>query len=81
MVVNLVDDVRDRTNGPVLKAARIAVYGVILTLVGLAVLLLVIIAVGRSLSVLPGDSWMYLAGIGVIFSALGSVLWTKRNAP
>jgi hypothetical protein len=79
MVVKLVDDVRDRTNGPVIKAARFAVYGVILALVGFSVFLMVLIALGRTLSLIPGDEWIPFAVIGAMLCLGGSLLWSRRN--
>ena len=78
LVVDLVDSVRDKTTGPVLKVARGVVYGtvalivvVVLAVVGLAFLV-------RAVSLLPGGLWMGYVGLGIIFSAAGFFLWSKR---
>ena len=76
----VVGQVRDKTTGPALTAARAVVYGTFAGIIGLAVLVLFIIAAVRLIdSYLPGEVWAVYAILGVVFSIAGLVLWSRRK--
>ncbi|MEL7209934.1 MAG: hypothetical protein AAGK32_17155 [Actinomycetota bacterium] len=78
-VVDLVDNVRSKTTGPLLTAAKAVVYGVIALVLGIVVLVLLAIALMRIINVyLPNDVWLAYLLVGSLFTILGAVVWTKR---
>jgi hypothetical protein len=80
LVVDLVDTVRDKTTGPVLKGARGVVYG---TVAFFAVIVLGIVALafgGRAISLLPIDEWISYTALGILFCLAGFYAWSKRYA-
>ena len=80
LVVDLVDATRDRTTGPILKVARIAVYGLVVSFVLLVVAVIGVVVIGRSLSLIPIDIWISYLAIGSLMIALGLLLWSRRQA-
>lgn len=86
-IERVVGEVRDKTTGPALTAARSVVYGTFAALVGLTAFVLATIAAVRVVdNYLPdavfGDEHMWAADliIGVAFVVAGGVLWVRRNA-
>lgn len=79
-VVDLVAALRDRTVAPLQMVARGIVYGVVM--VPLAVLALVLVVVGL-LRLLDNwlDTWAVYLLLGVLFTGLGLVIWSKRRPP
>jgi hypothetical protein len=87
-IERVVGSVRDRTTGPLLTVARAIVYGTFAALIGVTALVLFIIAAVRLLdSYLPdavfGEShiWAVYLILGLMFVAVGGVLWLRRRAP
>lgn len=85
-IERVVGQVRDKTTGPAITAARWAVYGTFALLVGLAVAVLLAISAVRLIDVyLPdawvGDdhTWVAHAITGSLFSIVGMVLWSQRS--
>lgn len=91
-IVRVVDNVRDRTTGPALNAARWLVYGVALVLLALPLLVLVLIGVFRAsesflLQVQSWTGWSWLHDpigfvylfYGFVFTVVGLVLWRKAD--
>ncbi len=78
--VGLVDKVRDRTTGPLLKVVRAIVYGLIVVVAAVVALLLVLIAFIHLLDgYLPGEVWGVYLILGAVFGLVGLVLWSKRT--
>ena len=72
--------VRGKTTGPLERAARIVVYGVLAAIVGIAAFVLILITVVRVVDVvLPGEVWSAYLLLGGIFVALGLFMWRKRD--
>ena len=72
--------VRGKTSEPLESVARIAVYGLVATFLGLVAVVLVAVALVRGLDVaIPGEVWPAHAVVGGIFTVLGLFLWRKRN--
>ena len=86
-VVRLVGQVRDKTTGPAITAARAIVYGLLAGLLGLTAGVLMAIGFVRLLDAyLPssvfGDThtWAAHLVLGVVFSGSGLFLWRQRHA-
>ena len=81
-VVNLVDQIRDKTTGPAIRAARAMVFGMLVTILGLTALVLLVIGLVRFVDVyVPGGVWVAHLIVGLLFVLVGWFLWTKRQVP
>jgi len=78
LVVDVVDTVRDKTTGPVLKGARGLVYGTIAFFVVIVLGIVALALAGRALSLIPVDEWISYLALGMLFTVGGFLLWTKR---
>lgn len=85
-IVGVVGTVRDKTTGPLLGFARAVVYGTFVAVLGVAVVVLFLIAFVRVVdNYLPdsvfGDDhiWATYLIIGLVFSLAGLVLWSRRK--
>ncbi len=77
-VVNVVSTIRDRSVAPLQTVARGIVYGLIIATLAILATGLVVVGLLRLL-----DNWLetwavYLI-LGVVFTALGLFLWSKRR--
>ena len=79
LVVDVVDRVRDRTTGPILKGSRAVVYGVVAVLVAIPLIVVGIILMGRLLELFPGEIWIAYSVVGAISVLVGLFLWGKRR--
>ena len=86
-IERVVGTVRDKTTGPALTLARAVVYGTFAVLVGLACLVLLIVAAVRALDVALPDAvfgedhiWAVYLILGLVFVVAGAVLWRRRHA-
>ena len=83
-IVQVVGQVRDRTTGPAITAARGVVYGLLAGILGLICLVLFIICLVRLLDtsvVGENNTWLAHLIVGVLFSVVGVVMWRQRRAP
>lgn len=83
-IVRVVGQVRDKTTGPAIKAARGVVYGLLAGLLGAACATMLAIALVRILdSYVVGEDNTWLAHfiVGALFTIVGLVLWSKRRGP
>lgn len=81
-VVNLIDQIRDKTTGPAIRAARAVVFGMLATMLGTAALVLFIVGLVRFVNVyVPGGVWVAHAIVGGLFVGTGLFLWAKRFRP
>ena len=79
-IVNVVETVRDRTTGPLIVVARALVFGVFIGTIGSAVVVLAIIGTIRLLDrILPSSVWLPYLVLGIIFVAVGAVVFRRRN--
>ena len=78
LVVDVVDSVRDKTTGPVLKLARGVVFGTVALIVLFVVGIVGLILAGRAIALLPIDEWISYLALGVLFTLVGFILWSKR---
>jgi drug/metabolite transporter (DMT)-like permease len=83
-IVQVVGQVRDRTTGPAITVARGAVYGLLAGILGAVCLVLFIICLVRLLDtyvVGEDNTWLAHLIVGLLFSAVGMVMWRMRRAP
>jgi hypothetical protein len=85
-IEHVVGQVRDKTTGPALTGARAVVYGTFAAIVGVAALVLLIVALIRLVdSYLPdavfGEDhmWATYLIVGLAFTVVGGVLWARRT--
>lgn len=79
-IVNLVDQVRDKTTGPVLTVARGLVFGLLAAVLGVAVFVLALIFAIRLLTELTGRVWLSYLIIGAVFTIAGALVFSRRNS-
>lgn len=81
-VISVVDQVRQKTTGPLLTAARAIVYGLIGFFAALVALIVLVIALVRLLDVyLPGAVWSAYLLLGTVFLLAGLLVWRRRYLP
>ena len=81
-IERVVGTIRSKTTAPVEHIVQAVVYGLVAAVLGIAALVLATIAVVRVLDVvLPGEVWLVYLILGVIFTAAGLALWSKRTSP
>jgi hypothetical protein len=79
-VVDLVGAVRDRTLGPIMLVARALVYGILVMVLALMATVLLVIALVRVTDwLVPGEVWSAYLVLGVVFTAVGLVMWSLRR--
>jgi hypothetical protein len=79
-IVTVVETVRDRTTGPLIVAARAVVFGVFIGTIGSVAAVLAIIGVIRLLDrILPSSVWLPYLILGIVFVAVGAVVFRRRN--
>jgi hypothetical protein len=81
LVIDVVDRIHDSTTGPLISVARGVVYGVVAAIVGVAALIIVTLLAVRSLDLLPGRIWIPYLALGIVTTAAGLLLWSKRTHP
>lgn len=87
-IERVVGSVRDKTTGPAITVARWVVYGTFALVVGGVVGVLLAIAAVRALDAYLPDAWVgeqhtwaaHLV-VGVAFSLVGMLAWSRRSAP
>jgi hypothetical protein len=78
-IERVVGGVRGKTSEPLERVARIVVYGLVAAIVGVAALVLVLIAFVRLLAIIPGELWIAYLATGGIFTVIGLLFWRKRT--
>lgn len=83
-IEGIVGTLRDRTTVPITKVVRAVVFGLIITVMGVAALVFGVIGVLRLHVYLPLHPegrrvWVTYVGLGAIFMLLGAFAWRKRT--
>jgi hypothetical protein len=85
-IERVVGQVRDKTTGPALQAARGFVYGTFGAIIAIACLIVLIIGAVRLLDVYLPDSvfgedhvWVVYLMIGLVLVIAGAVSWSRRR--
>lgn len=80
LVVDTVDNVREKTTGPVLRVSQSSVSAFVALILIIPALAILLIGVIRLLDwAIPGDVWIVYAILGTIFTLTGFILWSKRS--
>jgi hypothetical protein len=77
----VVATVNDRFIRPAVVGARGVVFGVIIGVIGLAVLVLFCVLFIRLTTIAGHRVWASYIVLGLIFSAVGAVLYARRGLP
>jgi hypothetical protein len=85
-IERVVGSVRDKTTGPALTVARAIVYGTFAAVVAVAAVVVFVVGAVRVVDVyLPSSvfgeahTWATHLLLGLVFSAIGIVLWLRRR--
>ena len=83
LIESLVTAIRDRAITPIVKIARVIVFGTLITIVGFAVLVLLTILIVRVLVVaIPGNrAWLAHLITAAVFLGLGTFAMRRRRSP
>jgi len=85
-IVKVVGQVRDKTTGPIITAARAVVYGTLAAILGTIAAVLTCILLIRALSIPvehfwgPGHIWLVYLILGLMFTLAGWVVMRKASA-
>jgi hypothetical protein len=78
---SVVATVNDRAVRPAIVAARAIVFGVIIAVVGVTVVIMFCIGFIRVTTLAGHRIWASYLVLGLIFSAVGAVLYSRRGVP
>ncbi len=77
----VVATVNDRAIRPAVVAARGIVFGIIIAVVGITVVVLFCVGFIRLTTIAGHRIWASYIVLGLIFSAVGAVLYSRRGVP
>ena len=77
----VVATVNDRAVRPAVVAARSVVFGIIIAVIGITVVVLFCVGFIRLTTIAGHRIWASYIVLGLIFSAVGAVLYTRRGLP
>jgi uncharacterized protein YacL len=77
----VVATVNDRAVRPAVVAARGIVFGVVIAVVAITVLVLFCVAFIRVTTIAGHRVWASYIVLGLIFSAVGAILYSRRGVP
>lgn len=78
-IVATVDQVRIKSSGPAIGIARLAVFGLLGTILAIVAIIVFLIGLVRLLNVVvPEDVWLVYLILGGLFTVVGAFLWSKR---
>ena len=77
----VVATVNDRAVRPALVAARSIVFGIVIAVIGLTVVIMFCIGFIRLTTIAGHRIWASYIVLGLIFSAVGAVLYARRGLP
>ena len=80
-VDTVVATVNDRAIRPAIVAARGIVFGIIIAVTGITVVVLFCIGFIRLTTIAGHRIWASYLVLGLIFSAVGAVLYSRRGVP
>jgi hypothetical protein len=78
----VVDTIHDKAIRPIVLAARVVVFGLLVAVLSLIVLVLLSVGLLRLLDVyaFSGRVWISYAVLGAIFTLAGLFAWSRRTA-
>ena len=77
----VVATVNDRAVRPAVVAARSIVFGIVIAVIGLTVVIMFCIGFIRLTTIAGHRIWASYIVLGLIFSAIGAVLYARRGLP
>ena len=77
----VVATVNDRAVRPAIVAARGVVFGIVIAVIGITVVILFCVGFIRLTTIAGHRIWASYIVLGLIFSAVGAVLYTRRGLP
>ena len=78
-IYDTVEQVRVKSNGPAIVAARAIVFGLIGAALATVAMIVFLIGLIRLLNVaIPEGVWLVYIILGALFSAIGMLLWSRR---
>ena len=77
----VVATVNDRAVRPAIVAARSVVFGIIIAVIGITVVVMFCIGFIRLTTIAGHRIWASYIVLGLIFSAVGAVLYARRGLP
>ena len=77
----VVATVNDRAVRPAIVAARSVVFGIVIAVIGITVVVLFCIGFIRLTTIAGHRIWASYVVLGLIFSAVGAVLYARRGLP
>ena len=77
----VVATVKDRAVRPAVVAARSIVFGIVIAVIGLTVVIMFCIGFIRLTTIAGHRIWASYIVLGLIFSAVGAVLYARRGLP
>jgi hypothetical protein len=80
-VDTVVATVNDKAVRPAIVASRGIVFGVVIAVVGIAVLVLFCVGFIRVTTIAGHRIWASYLVLGIIFSIVGAVLYSRRGVP
>ncbi len=80
-VDTVVASVNDKAIRPAIVAARSVVFGVIIAVIGIATVVVFCVGFIRLTTIAGHRIWASYIVLGLIFSAIGAVLYARRGLP
>jgi hypothetical protein len=80
-VDTVVATVNDRAIRPAIVAARSVVFGIIIAVIGIVVVVMFCIGFIRLTTIAGHRIWASYIVLGLIFSAVGAILYARRGLP
>ncbi len=80
-VDTVVATVNDKAIRPAVVAARGIVFGLIITVIGITVVVLFCIGFIRVTTIAGHRIWASYMVLGLLFSAIGAILYSRRGVP
>ena len=77
----MVATINDKAVRPAIVAARVVVFGVIITVIGIAVLVLFCVGFIRLTTIAGHRIWGSYMVLGLLFSAIGAFVYSRRGLP
>jgi hypothetical protein len=77
----VVATVNDKAVRPALVAARSIVFGIVIAVIGITVVIMFCIGFIRLTTIAGHRIWASYIVLGLIFSAIGAVLYARRGLP
>ena len=77
----VVATVNDRAVRPAIVAARSIVFGIVIAVIGITVVILFCVGFIRLTTIAGHRIWASYIVLGLIFSAVGAVLYARRGLP